>query len=426
MVNSMLVNATGKYVSTQPTTTGTSNQSNNNLYITTAAIPFIILVVIVICVVHYKRKRKCQSITTNTKEEDYTENEDNIISRSCVQLEQLTLAPPQLPEKRFSQRRSKHSFQMSTFTVLDISLQELLKNGKRGCFYKAKLRRGNCKGHKLVTCKIIKNGVSWKKMQGEIFIMKKLGYHNNVLQLLDWNIVQEPHMLIMEYAGLGTLKTFLRTNRAQLSTNKNLQRLLALAAYYIGLGMEYIASKMIIHQDLALRNIMVIRFPQECKITEFGLARVVSNPMFRNSKKSTKSGVPLRWYPPEYFKSNTYSFPSDVWSYGILLWELQTLGCAPYPEMENVEAVVFGICSGYRMRKPSECREEIYRVMKWCWADIPEQRPSFSDIVRHLDTIVEDDNDYVRVFINEERYQMSHQTPTTNQASVLTASSAEG
>ncbi|RXM32783.1 Tyrosine kinase receptor Cad96Ca [Acipenser ruthenus] len=248
--------------------------------------------------------------------------------------------------------------QAPRFTVNDLSLLEVLKIGKQGRFYKAKLSRGTCKGHKLVTCKIVKEGISMKRVESEVSVMKKLGSHNNVLQLLDWNTSHEPYVLIMEYVSFGTLKSFLKTHRAQLSDTPELQCLLTIAAYHIALAMEHIRSKMVVHCDLGLRNILLGRFPHQCKVAEFGLARDYSRFKSRKSsrKKHNMDGVPLRWYPPEYFKSNYYSFMGDVWSFGILLWEMETFGQLPYSELQSSEEVVFNICSGYRLQRPEKCR----------------------------------------------------------------------
>ncbi|GCB83588.1 hypothetical protein scyTo_0024354, partial [Scyliorhinus torazame] len=118
--------------------------------------------------------------------------------------------------------------------------------------------------------------VSQRNLQSEINIMNKLGYHKNIIQLLQWNITQEPYILIMEHVS-RSLKGFLQNNRPELCGCKDLQIQLTSAAYFISLGMEHLASKKIVHRDLAARNILLGRFPQECKIGEFGLAADLSN-----------------------------------------------------------------------------------------------------------------------------------------------------
>uniref|UniRef100_A0A3P9PMA7 Tyrosine kinase receptor Cad96Ca-like n=1 Tax=Poecilia reticulata TaxID=8081 RepID=A0A3P9PMA7_POERE len=216
----------------------------------------------------------------------------------------------------------------------------------------------------------------------EICIMRKLVHHKNILQLLDWN-TSEPYILIMEYVSYGTLRTFLQTNRVHLSADPELQSLLTIASYHIALAMQHLRSKMIVHCDLALRNIMVNKFPWEVKLAEFGLARDLS----RMASRHSSPRVPLRWYPPEYFKSNYYSFKGDVWAFGIVLWEMQTF-TLPYPNLETSEEVVFHICMGHKNTKPEGCRPEI---MRDCWQEPYTLRPAFKDIVSMLENIIEDD-----------------------------------
>ncbi|XP_051521887.1 fibroblast growth factor receptor homolog 1-like isoform X2 [Myxocyprinus asiaticus] len=289
--------------------------------------------------------------------------------------------------------------QVPRFTKADLSLIQLMKAGREGVFYKARITRGTCKGHSMITCKIGKEGITSKQMENEVSIMRKLAYHKNVMQLLDWNTTEEPYMLIMEFISYGTLRSFVQKHRENLSTDPELQNQFTIASYHIALAMEHLRSKMIVHCDLALRNILVSRFPWEVKVTEFGLARDLTRMRSRRSsrKKQHKDRVPLRWYPPEYFRNNYYSFKGDVWAFGILLWEMQTFGTLPYPNLNSSEQVVYNICAGNKNAVPSTCRPEIEQVMQDCWLDPYTSRPSFTDIVRILENIVESDGDYVDV-----------------------------
>ncbi|XP_019400884.1 PREDICTED: tyrosine kinase receptor Cad96Ca-like [Crocodylus porosus] len=275
-----------------------------------------------------------------------------------------------------------------------VALMELIKDGKHGQFYRARLSTGSRWGHKLVTCKIGRQGLPAARMELEVRILTTLGYHKHILQLLEWNMEQEPYVLILEHAGLGTLRTFLRSHREQLRSCGDLQALLTMVAYHISLGMKHIADKQVLHRDLALRNILVSAFPHGCKIAEFGLARELGH---EGSLRHPKVEVPLRWYPPEYFRESVYGLAGDVWAFGIVLWEMEMLGCSPYPYLDNSETVMFQVCSGYRMSRPPGCREQISRLMEQCWADDPRERPPFSAIVQELEDIVEEDADYLQL-----------------------------
>uniref|UniRef100_A0A7M4FBR9 Protein kinase domain-containing protein n=1 Tax=Crocodylus porosus TaxID=8502 RepID=A0A7M4FBR9_CROPO len=207
-----------------------------------------------------------------------------------------------------------------------VALMELIKDGKHGQFYRARLSTGSRWGHKLVTCKIGRQGLPAARMELEVRILTTLGYHKHILQLLEWNMEQEPYVLILEHAGLGTLRTFLRSHREQLRSCGDLQALLTMVAYHISLGMKHIADKQVLHRDLALRNILVSAFPHGCKIAEFGLARELGH---EGSLRHPKVEVPLRWYPPEYFRESVYGLAGDVWAFGIVLWEMEMLGIVP-------------------------------------------------------------------------------------------------
>ncbi|XP_042152435.1 fibroblast growth factor receptor homolog 1 [Oncorhynchus tshawytscha] len=285
------------------------------------------------------------------------------------------------------------------FTKADLSLLQLIKAGKEGVFYKARMTRGTCKGHGMFTCKITKEGVTPKRMEMEVSIMRKLVHHKNILQLLDWNTTEEPYVLIMEFVSYGTLRHFLQTHKDDLTSDPELQSLLTIASYHIALAMEHLRSKMVVHCDLALRNIMVSRFPWEVKVSEFGLARDLTRMKSRHSsrRKHPRERVPLRWYPPEYFRINYYSFKGDVWAFGIVLWEIQTFGTLPYHDLETPEAVVYHICAGLKNKDPEGCRPEILQLMRDCWMEPYTSRPSFSDIVRIVEDIMENDSDYVDV-----------------------------
>ncbi|XP_037835286.1 tyrosine kinase receptor Cad96Ca isoform X2 [Kryptolebias marmoratus] len=284
------------------------------------------------------------------------------------------------------------------FTKPDLNLLQLIKAGKEGVFYQARMVRGTCNGHSMFTCKISKEGVRPKHVDTEVSIMRKLVHHKNILQLLDWNTAEQPYILIMEYVSFGTLRTFLQTNRVHLSGDPELPSLLTIASYHIALAMQHLRSKNIIHCDLALRNIMVNKFPWEVKLTEFGLARDLTRMTSRHSSRwKNPRRVPLRWYPPEYFKNNNYSFKGDVWAFGIVLWEMHTFGTLPYSNLETSEEVVYHICMGHKNPNPDGCRLEMLHVMRKCWQEPHTLRPSFTNIVTMLENIMENDADYVDV-----------------------------
>uniref|UniRef100_A0A672PRE9 PTK6 protein tyrosine kinase 6b n=1 Tax=Sinocyclocheilus grahami TaxID=75366 RepID=A0A672PRE9_SINGR len=142
-------------------------------------------------------------------------------------------------------------------------------------------------------------------------------------------------------------------------------------------GMAYLETHNSIHRDLAARNVLVGE-GYVCKIADFGLARVIKEPVYVSDDKK----IPYKWTAPEAIGHGRYSSKSDVWSFGILLYEIVTCGAIPYPGVRNCDVYDLVTRDNYRMPSPSNCPEVIYNIMRSCWRAEPEDRPTFK-ILRH-------------------------------------------
>ncbi|XP_072923188.1 platelet-derived growth factor receptor beta isoform X3 [Hemitrygon akajei] len=176
-------------------------------------------------------------------------------------------------------------------------------------------------------------------------------------------------------------------------------------SYQVAHGMEFLSLRNCVHRDLAARNVLICE-GKLAKICDFGLARDIVNDSNYISRGSTF--LPLKWMAPESIFNNLYTTLSDVWSYAVLLWEIFTLGGTPYPELPVNDQFYNAIRSGYRMPKPHYATDEIYAIMKKCWNDEFEKRPSFSSLVTSMGNLLSESYKKRYVQVSQEFMKGDH------------------
>uniref|UniRef100_A0A8C1KNK6 Vascular endothelial growth factor receptor 3 n=1 Tax=Cyprinus carpio TaxID=7962 RepID=A0A8C1KNK6_CYPCA len=302
-------------------------------------------------------------------------------------------------------------------------------------------------GHDKKTCsntvavKMLKEGATaneHKALMSELKILIHIGNHLNVVNLLGaCTKPNGPLMVIVEYCKYGNLSNFLRTkrefflpyrdrspktqsqvrrmieagqvsqNECQPSTTSSINPPMQSPAvddlwktpltiedlicysFQVARGMEFLGSRKCIHRDLAARNILLSE-NNVVKICDFGLARdIYKDPDY---VRKGNARLPLKWMAPESIFDKVYTSQSDVWSFGVLLWEIFSLGASPYPGLQIDEDFCKRLKDGTRMRAPDNASPEIYGIMLACWQGEPRERPTFPALVEILGDLLQENS----------------------------------
>ncbi|XP_052285358.1 hepatocyte growth factor receptor-like [Dreissena polymorpha] len=263
-------------------------------------------------------------------------------------------------------------------------LGEPVGEGHFGQVFKAYLRQVGENMEKTVAAKTIHRN-NPKDMDVNMFIKEALIMkdfeHKNVMQLVGicFGIERLP-LVVLPFLKLGDLLSYIRNVN-------NVPRVRDLVMYGVDIanGMQYLAELKFVHRDLAARNCMLAD-DMTVKVSDFGLSRdVYEKEYYSSGDKTTK--LPVKWMSPESLEFGIFSSKSDVWSYGVVLWELLTRGMCPYPAVDNWDMMRY-LKTNRRLEKPDFCPDEVYQVMLRCWQWEPDDRPTFSELVTSIPEIL--------------------------------------
>ncbi|XP_076021679.1 tyrosine-protein kinase receptor [Genypterus blacodes] len=223
----------------------------------------------------------------------------------------------------------------------------------------------------------------------EALIMSKFS-HENIVRCIGVSLNILPRFILLELMTGGDMKSFLRQNRPRAGQSSCLtMRELLRMARDIACGCRYLEENHFIHRDIAARNCLLTCSGQDrvAKIGDFGMARDIYRASYY--RKGGRAMLPVKWMPPEAFMEGIFTCKTDTWSFGVLLWEILSLGYMPYPCKTNQEVLEF-VTSGGRMDPPKGCPGPVYRIMTQCWQHCPEHRPNFSTILERINYCTQD------------------------------------
>ncbi|XP_069028332.1 tyrosine-protein kinase Tec isoform X2 [Embiotoca jacksoni] len=263
----------------------------------------------------------------------------------------------------------------------EINPSELTFMKELGSGYFGVVRLGKWRAQHKVAIKAIREGAMYEEdFIEEAKVMMKLS-HPKLVQLYGVCSQHQPIYIVTEFMEHGCLLNFLRQQRGSFSLGSSLSICLDVSE-----GMEHLEANGFIHRDLAARNCLV-NDALVVKVSDFGMARYVLDDQYTSSSGAK---FPVKWSPPEVFNFCKHSSKSDVWSFGVLMWEVFTQGQMPFEQSPNHEVVTL-ITQGHRLYRPKMASPTIYDIMQLCWHERPEERPSFSQLCVTISDALEDD-----------------------------------
>ncbi|XP_069027901.1 tyrosine-protein kinase ITK/TSK [Embiotoca jacksoni] len=250
----------------------------------------------------------------------------------------------------------------------ELTLGQELGSGQFGLVLEGRWRE-----RKVAVKMIREECMSDEEFKEEATVMMRLS-HCKLVQLYGVCTQRSPMCLVFEFMENGCLSDYLRAKKGRLSQDMMLGMCLDVSE-----GMAYLETSNFIHRDLAARNCLVSK-NNEVKVSDFGMTRFVLDDQYTSSQCSK---FPVKWSAPEVIKYCKFSSKSDVWSFGVLMWEVYNEGRLPYENRSNTE-VVESLNAGMRLLKPRSAPDSVHLLMEWSWKEKPEDRPSFALLLHEL------------------------------------------
>ncbi|CAI5646868.1 unnamed protein product [Oreochromis niloticus] len=345
------------------------NPSQNYTVLLVAAV-LVAMMLIVVSAVLFFRRRKRNSHTRQGPEDTYFSTPEQLKPLKTY-VDPHTYEDPNVAVLKFA----------TEIHPSHITKQKVIGAGEFGEVYRGILKAPGRK-EVAVAIKTLKPGYTEKQRQdflSEASIMGQFS-HQNIIRL-EGVVTKFKHaMIVTEYMENGALDRYLRDHDGEISSFQLVGMLRGIAA-----GMKYLSDMSYVHRDLAARNILVNN-NMECKVSDFGLSRVLEDDP--EGTYTTSGGkIPIRWTAPEAIAYRKFTSASDVWSFGIVMWEVMAFGERPYWDMSNHE-VMKAINEAFRLPAPMDCPSAVYQLMLQCWLQDRAKRPRFGDIVSLLDKLL--------------------------------------
>ncbi|XP_071997319.1 tyrosine-protein kinase Mer isoform X2 [Engystomops pustulosus] len=274
-----------------------------------------------------------------------------------------------------------------------LSLGKVLGEGEFGSVMEGELRYPDGTAHKVAVKTMKLDNFSQREIEeflSEAACMKDFN-HPNVIKLLGVCLEVGPRrtpkpMVILPFMKYGDLHSFLLSSR--IGSGPQYVPLHTLVKFMVDIatGMEYLGSKNFLHRDLAARNCM-LRDDMTVCVADFGLSKKIYSGDYYRQGRIAK--MPVKWIAVESLADRIYTVKSDVWAFGITMWEIATRGMTPYPGVQNHEIYDY-LLEGHRLKQPTDCLDELYELMYLCWRADPADRPTFTELKHQLEKFLQE------------------------------------